>query len=324
MSERPSQQHDLSATSVLGIHHVGVAVSDLATSAAFYQTTASMERLSPIAIGSEQPLPPTSSEVLSTPNGILQLMQFPDSRSKRHDVVPVEGPGITHVCFQSPADLELYRRFEQAGATPVSRGTPPIDLNGRGVVYAYARDNDGIMFEVEQLDAPKFDGPVWLAHVALVSHDLDRLVDFYRNLLGVEPYGRANKLGGPRWDEVTGLDNVRVRAAWFNTGNMIIELWQYVTPTTAAPGSPLPFDQLGYNKIAIEVGDLGVERRRLEGAGATFLNDPIEQNGVTEAFLRDPDGNLLSLLQTSPGAAVTVADLKKIDWHPSPSAPEVA
>ena len=28
---------------------------------------------------------------------------------------------------------------------------------------------------------------------------------------------------GPRFDEVTGIENVRIRAAWFNTGNMVIE-----------------------------------------------------------------------------------------------------
>jgi len=98
-------------------------------------------------------------------------------------------------------------------------GEPPIDLNGAGVRYAYARDADDIMFEVEQVDAPRFDGPIWLAHVALVSHDIDRLVDFYRDLLGVEPYRRANTIKGSRFDEVTGLDDVRVRAAWFNTVN---------------------------------------------------------------------------------------------------------
>ena len=50
------------------------------------------------------------------------------------------------------------------------------------------------MLEVEELDKPRFEGPIWLAHIALVSPDIDRLVAFYRNLLGVEPYQRANKM----------------------------------------------------------------------------------------------------------------------------------
>ena len=37
---------------------------------------------------------------------------------------------------------------------------------------------------------------------------------------------------GPRFDEVTGIENVRIRAAWFNTGNMVIELWQFIHPAT--------------------------------------------------------------------------------------------
>ena len=41
----------------------------------------------------------------------------------------------------------------------MSVGNPPIDLNGAGVRYAYACDQDNIMFEVEELDQPRFRGP---------------------------------------------------------------------------------------------------------------------------------------------------------------------
>jgi hypothetical protein len=71
-----------------------------------------------------------------------------------------------------------------------------------------------------------------------------------------------------------------VRAAWFNTGKMVLELWEYVTPKTPPPGKPLPFDQLGYNKYAFEVGDLQQERTRLERAGVEFLGDTVEDNGM--------------------------------------------
>lgn len=323
MSKRPQEHQDLQRTGVLGIHHVSLSVRDVEAAAEFYQATTSMQRLQAPSIAGEQLVTPERSAVIKAPNGFIELMQFKDNAGPQGPAaLAVEGPGITHVCYQSPAQLELYRRFEGANARPVSRGNPPVDLNGRGVVYAYARDADNIMFEVEQLDEPRFKGPIWLAHVALVSHDIDRLVDFYRDLLGVEPYGRANKLGGPRWDEVTGLDGVRVRAAWFNTGNMVLELWQYLSPATPVPGEALPFTGIGYNKIAIEVGDLADECARLARNGVVLLDAPVEKNGVTEACLRDPDGNLLSLLQAGPSAIASVINLAKIDWLPSPAAPD--
>lgn len=324
MSDQPGYQEVLTPSSVLGIHHVGMSVSNLSEAVSFYQSTASLEKIGQNTIGGWLPRRPEKSAVLKGPNGYLQLMQFVTSETVDKDevpVLPVQGPGVTHVCFQSPARARLYDKFMNAGATSVSRADPPIDLNGRGCEYAYVRDADGIMFEVEQLDEPGFAGPIWIAHIALVSHDIDRLVDFYQNLFGIEPYRRADKLGGPRWNEVTGLEDVRVRAAWFNTGNMVLELWEYVQPKTLPPGEPLSFDQIGYNKIAFEVSDLPQERARLEQAGVNFLSGATEENGISEIYAHDPDGNLFSLLQTGPATQARVANPKQIDHLPSPSSP---
>lgn len=203
----------------------------------------------------------------------------------------------------------------------MSKGIPPIDLNGQGVVYGYARDADNIMFEIEQLDEPRFEGSIWIAHIALVTPDLDQSVAFYRKLFGVETYGYANKVMGERFDEVTGIPNVRIRVAWFNTGNMILEIWEYVNPKTEHPGEPLPFSKIGYNKIALEVGDLEAEQHRLESMGVEYLNEPVEVNGVTEIYTRDPDGNLISLVKLNSSAAPGVTNLADISWLPSPSNP---
>ena len=322
MSE-PIDQPALVPSSIKGIHHVGMAVRDLQATLDFYQSTTTMERFSQDSISANQLTAPELTAVLKAPNGFIELMQFPTPEADA-SVMPVEGPGITHLCFQSPASFKLYKKFEAANATAITRGQPPVDLTSSVVQYAYARDANDIMFEVEQLDEPQFEGPIWLAHVAIVTHDIDQLVEFYRDLLGIEPYGRANKVVGPNFDAVTGLDNVRIRAAWFNTGNMVIELWQFINPVTPAPGEPSAFDHTGYNKFAFEVGDLQAECARLSAAGVKFIGDPIEKNGITEVYARDPDGNLFSLLQTAPTAFARVADLKQIKGLASPSSPLVA
>ena len=177
------------------------------------------------------------------------------------------------------------------------------------------------MFEIEQLDQPRFEGSIWIAHIALVTPDLDQSVAFYRNLLGVETYGLVNKVMGERFDEVTGIENVRIRVAWFNTGNMVLEIWEYVNPKTPHPGEPLPFSKIGYNKIALEVDDLEAELSRLKRMGVECLNEPEEINGITEVYFRDPDGNLISLLKPNPSAEAGVANLEHIRWLPSPSNP---
>ncbi|MGA1109599.1 MAG: VOC family protein [Pseudomonadales bacterium] len=304
----------LALSSVLGIHHLGLAVRDLKQAVEFYAKTTMLSVLEDERIFSHVPHEPDQCAVLKGPNGHLQLMQFSDAPPSGMGVI---GPGATHICFQAPASRSLYKTFVGQGAVPVSVGNPPIDLNGAGVRYAYARDQDNIMFEVEELDQPRFEGPIWIAHIALACEDIDRSVEFYRELLGVEPYGRANKVMGPRFDEVTGIENVRIRAAWFNTGNMVIELWQFINPPTPKATQAPNFCEAGHNKIALEVEDLAFELDRLAATGVALTHPPFESRGITEAYLRDPDGNLLSLVEVH-GVSVSIANMPRIDWLPSP------
>lgn len=314
-----SDSKELIPSTIKGMHHVGMAVSDVAKAVDFYQSTTSIARLDRDRLSGFLPESPEQSAVLKAPNGYLQLMQFEGAADITE--LPVEGPGITHLCFQSPVENALFNKFIEHKATSVSIAKPPIDLGSQGVRYGYARDADNIMFEVEQLDKPPFKGPIWLAHIALATPDLDRSVAFYRNLLGVETYRHANKVTGPRFDEVTGLNDVRIRVAWFNTGNMVLEIWQFITPKTQDPAAPLPFNKIGYNKFALEVGDLEAECQRLRTMGVELLNEPNEENGVTEVYARDPDGNLFSLLEINSDGVPSVTELKQISWLPSPSNP---
>ena len=309
-------------STVKGINHIGLSVSDLDGSLSFYQAATSLGLANRQKINSHSVVErasgfqnePIEVAILRGPNGYLELMQFDPSVTGPAQEMPVQGPGITHVCYQAPTPEDIYSRFKSQGASAVSRGTEPVDLGGYGVYYAYARDSDGIMFEVEHLDEPKFEGAIWISHVALVTPDIDRLVGFYRHLLGVDPYRRSDLVEGPRCDAVVDVDGARIRAAWFNAGNMILELWQYLHPATAEPGEPPPLEKIGYNKIAFEVDDLSHDYERLVASGVGFLSEPVEIAGIGEVYARDPDGNLISLLQLAPGSEMSIDGLEQHDW----------
>ena len=257
---------------------------------------------------------PSNSAVLVFPNGYLKLSEYDRSDLPPSAVLPVKGPGITHVCYQSPTSEDIYQRLMDGGATPVSRGQQPVHLLGQGVYYAYARDHDGIMYETEHLDHAPFEGPIWFSHVALVSPDLDRLVEFYSLLFDTEPNRRTNRASGPRFDEVAGYDDVMIRAAWFDIGNMILEMWQFVNPVTPEPEKPPSIEDLGYNKVAFEVSDLHKEYERLTALGVAFLSSPTMSVDGWEVCLRDPDGNLISLIQPQTEAGLSVSHLKQKTW----------
>lgn len=305
-------------STVKGINHVGLSVSNLEASVEFY-TKATTVKLEPsMRLGNSAAEEasgflnkPVERTTLAGPNGRLELSQYDPSLSGPAEILPVEGPGVTHVCYQSPTEQDIYSRFKELGATPVSRGTEPVDLGGYGVYYAYERDADGIMFETEHLDKAPFEGPIWISHVALVTPDVDRAAEFYENLFGFKPNRRTNKAAGPTFDDVADHKDVHIRAAWFDIGNMTLEIWQFVNPVTTDPGEPFPFEKIGYNKFAFEVADIDKDYKRLVADGVEFLSEPVKSDESTEVFARDPDGNLFSLIEPAFGSATSVDDLKR-------------
>ena len=309
---------DQCQSAIIGIHHIGMSVSDLQASLEFYTCALgiSAEQLMPAqqdngvsAYGSS-----SKSARLTFPNGYLKVSEYDRSHLPSATVVPVMGPGVTHVCYQSPTQENIYQRLMDSGATPVSRGTEPVHLLGQGVYYAYARDRDGIMYETEHLDRSPFEGPIWFSHVALVSPDLDRLVEFYGLLLNAEPNRRTNRASGPTFDEVADYDDVMIRAAWFDIGNMILEMWQFVNPVTPEVKQNPAFEALGYNKMAFEVSDLEKEVERLSDQGIEFLAPLGMSDDGLEVCLRDPDGNLISLIQPHDETGLSVGQLKQKTW----------
>ena len=138
-------------SNIIGIHHIGMSVSDLQASLEFYTHAlgTSAEPLIPAQHDNEVSAyrAPCKRALLSFPNGYLKLSEYDRSHLPSSTVLPVKGPGITHVCYQSPTRENIYQRLMDSGATPVSRGTEPVHLLGQGVYYAYARDRDGIMYE---------------------------------------------------------------------------------------------------------------------------------------------------------------------------------
>ena len=314
-----SSQSESCASSVIGIHHVGMSVTDLKASVEFYsqalgvrlQNTPDTMQAEDDSLGLSTS---SNSALLAFPNGYLKLSEYDRSDFSPPPVLPVKGPGITHVCYQSPTSEDIYQRLINGGATTVSRGEQPVHLLGQGVYYAYARDHDGIMYETEHLDHAPFEGPIWLSHAALVSPDLDRLVEFYSLLLDAKPNRRTDRASGPRFDEVAGYDNVMIRAAWFDIGNMILEMWQFVNPVTPEPQRPSAIEDVGYNKVAFEVSDLQKEYERLTALGVRFLSSPATSVDGWEACLRDPDDNLISLIQPKTQDDLSVSHLKQKTW----------
>lgn len=116
-----------------------------------------------------------------------------------------------------------------------------------------------------------------LDHVYYWTADMDAAVDFYRDVIGL-PLLRRD---GDSWAE---FDAGRVRFAVHGR----------------APDQPVPAG----GTVVFEVADLDATRRELEGRGARFEEAGEVEGYARFASLRDPDDNLLQIIEyRGPGEA---------------------
>ncbi|MCG8416268.1 MAG: VOC family protein [Pseudomonadales bacterium] len=308
-----SQERDEAV--VQGVNYIGVTVADLDQATDLYSSAANLESVSesPLAesllqaFGSQAKLR-AETRLMRSVNAQLRFMQFtPSARpAVNFSPVPVNGPGIAHICYQVADETQSYQRFLQGGASHIGN-RDPVQLNPRNpVVYAYAHDQDGIMFEVEHIDFSRISRPrkndYRIRHVSISSPNIEPMVAFY-SILMEEPdprrLGVGGALSGLPFDQVSGLPGTRLEMVWFQVRNLELELIQYHSHPTELPAQPRPLDAPGYNLIMFDVVDLESTKALLQEAGATSITEPMSVDGGQAIFARDPDGNLLGFQQIS-------------------------
>ena len=132
------------------------------------------------------------------------------------------------------------------------------------------------------------NGIASIAHVALKVRDLDRSLDFYVNRLGFPEMMRLDKPDGS-----PGVWLVYLR----------ITDTQYLEIFPEGEGDRAPgWNDTAINHICLGVDDLDATLAFLEGVGIPLLL-PKKQavDGNWQAWIEDPDGNRIELMQMMPG-----------------------
>lgn len=143
-----------------------------------------------------------------------------------------------------------------------------------------------------------------LDHVGFTVSSLDRSIAFYTQLLEAEPLLRKV------WDveyvgRIVGYPGVKLDAAfWRLPGGTILELLEYLEP------SPGRVDMETYNAgnahLCLVTSDIHADFERLRGIADFRDPEPVEipwgpYEGGFAAYIRDPDGISIELLQEPPG-----------------------
>ena len=125
-----------------------------------------------------------------------------------------------------------------------------------------------------------------IGHVALRVVDIDRTLDFYVRGLGFEEMFRLDR-DGELW-----IVYLRI------TDQQFLELFPGGDGDRAPEGN-----SIGYNHICLEVDDLDEVIANLTAQGIQLTRPKkVALDGNAQAWIEDPDGHRIELMQMLPGS----------------------
>jgi catechol 2,3-dioxygenase-like lactoylglutathione lyase family enzyme len=185
---------------------------------------------------------------------------------------------------------------------PAARATPKVE-----VALATLKDSEPTGIAPEALYcrvSPIFHGGTEMIrgihHTAISTADIERSLRFYCDLLGFELiYSSAWQVGTKGADRITGLKDSSARLAMLKAGNACIEIFQYSSPQAKSAEPMRPVCDHGITHICLDVADIDAEYERLKNAGMMFHCPPQGVGGLRATYGRDPDGNVVELLEVT-------------------------
>lgn len=131
-------------------------------------------------------------------------------------------------------------------------------------------------------------------HVGFTVSDLETTVEFYRDVLGLEVLDRF-EVSGQAFETVTGLEGASGRFAHLDAGDVRLELVEYEPAGEPLEDSDL--NQRGAAHVGLTVDDLESVSAGLPDEVETLSDPQTTASGTTLCFIRDPEGNLVELLE---------------------------
>lgn len=144
--------------------------------------------------------------------------------------------------------------------------------------------------------------------IGITVSDLDRAVEFYRDVLTFEKVSERES-AGTEHERLAGVFGLNARTARLRLGSEIIELTEYRTPA----GRPIPPDSRSndrwFQHIAIITNDMNraydwLRTRKVRQISPSPQTLPAwnrQASGIRAFYFRDPDGHALEVLSFPPG-----------------------
>lgn len=132
-------------------------------------------------------------------------------------------------------------------------------------------------------------------HVGLTVTDLEETLAFYRDVLDLSVADRFS-VGGEAFADAVGIEAASADFAHLEADGVRIELVEYDPEARGSPAAGL--NQPGASHVGLSVDDIETFYENLPDDVPTISEPRTSETGTTILFLRDPEGNLIEILET--------------------------
>lgn len=135
-------------------------------------------------------------------------------------------------------------------------------------------------------------------HTSISTLDLDRLLEFYCGLLGLEVVSDGGwPVGSTAMDAIVGLKDTAARCVFIKAANTFLELFQYQSPRPNEDFPAVRPCDPAITHLCFDVDDVMAEYQRLLAAGVEFVSEPQSAYGMKTVYGKDPDGNIVEFIE---------------------------
>lgn len=309
---------------VTAVDSIGLTVSDLDRSVAFYSKVLTFEKVAEFEVDGE------AYEHLQGVFGLRartarmrlgdEFIELTEYLSPKGRPAPIDARSndrwFQHVAIIVKDMGRAYQWLRQHKVQHASSGPqrlPDWNRNAGGIQAFYFRDPDGHPLEVLAFPADK-GNPKWhqptdklflgIDHTAIVISDTEASIRFYRDVLGLEAVGESENYG-PEQERLNNVFGARLRITAMRAGSGPgVEFLEYLAP---GDGRPYPPEAKSNDLIHWQTrfSGTGVEQaaRDLRKSRAAFISTgevelPDTKAGFRKSVVvRDPDGHAVQIIE---------------------------
>lgn len=134
-------------------------------------------------------------------------------------------------------------------------------------------------------------------HVGISVTNIERSIDFYRDMFGMEKLCEVFPFGGEQFEAIMDIPGVQGRMCMIGKGTLQLELFEFANPKPRDPEYPV--SDRGYSHFGVEVEDIAATYEKLRAADVRIHSPVITfmGGGMKAAYCRDPDGNVFEIME---------------------------